>query len=158
MCVQLHARCCYDIIISRSQLHGSRRFSKCFGGYVCNFWAFFVAVRLENLQGLPGALVCTAPSITWSNNCKQQLPLKLCSFRERSNFPRIWFQDLSIRLWGPEIKHLKAYNFARQGCLFSHYSLQTLTSKIEIKILTGLLFCAYVEIHQVRILVFDNYQ
>ena len=39
-------------------------------------------------------------------------------YRERSNFPRIWFRDLRIRFWGLEIKHLKAHNFLWQGCFF----------------------------------------
>ena len=42
--------------------------------------------------------------------CEKRLPLKWCSFREESNFPRVWFRDLRIRFWGPEIKHLKGHN------------------------------------------------
>ena len=38
------------------------------------------------------------------------------SFRERSNFPRIWFRDLGFRSWGLEIKHLKAHNFVWPWC------------------------------------------
>ena len=79
------------------------------------------------------------------------------SFRERSNFPQIWFWDLRFRIWGLEIKHLKAHNFVWQGCFFFHYYLATSTTNWA-QIFTGLLFYAYVEIHQVRRLVFDNYQ
>ena len=45
----------------------------------------------------------------------------------------------------------------RQGCFFFHYSLATLTTNWD-QIFTGLLFCAYVETHQVRRLVYDNYR
>ena len=45
----------------------------------------------------------------------------------------------------------------RQGCFFFHFSLPTLTTNWA-QIFTGLLFYEYVEIHQVRRLVFDNYQ
>ena len=54
--------------------------------------------------------------------------------------------------------HLKAPKFVQQGCFFFHYSLETLITNC-VKIFTGLLFYAcYIGIHQVRILVFDNYQ
>ena len=46
----------------------------------------------------------------------------LCSdvgFRESSNFPRIWFQDLVFRIWGLETKHLKAHNSMWQGSLLT---------------------------------------
>ena len=45
----------------------------------------------------------------------------------------------------------------QQGCFFFHYSLATSMTN-WVKIFTDLLFYAYVGIHQVRILVFDNYQ
>ena len=41
-------------------------------------------------------------------HCEKGLPLKCHSFRERSNFPRIWFRDLRFRTWGLEINHLNA--------------------------------------------------
>ena len=47
---------------------------------------------------------------------EKRLPLKWHSFRERSNFPRIWFRDLKLRIWGLEINHLNAHNFVWQGC------------------------------------------
>ena len=51
---------------------------------------------------------------------EKQLLLKRRSFRERSNFRRIWFRDLRFRIWGLEIKHMKAHNFVWQVfCLFS---------------------------------------
>ena len=70
------------------------------------------------------------------------------SFLERRNFPRSWFRDLRYRIWGLEFKHLKAHNFMWQGCFFFHYYLANLTTNWA-KILTGLLFYAYVEIHKV---------
>ena len=74
--------------------------------------------------------------------CEKQLPLKWrCIFRERSNFPRIWFRDLRTRFWGLEIKHLIAHNFVWQGCIFFHYYLATSTTNWA-KICTGLLFYA----------------
>ena len=33
-------------------------------------------------------------------------------------FSRIWFRDRKFRIWGLEIKHLKAHNFVWQGCFF----------------------------------------
>ena len=47
---------------------------------------------------------------------EKQLPLKWHNFRERSNFHRIWFRDLKFRVWGLEIKHLKAHNFVWPWC------------------------------------------
>ena len=44
----------------------------------------------------------------------------------------------------------------QQGCLIVHYFLETLTTN-WVQIFTGLLFNAYVGIHHVRKLVFDNY-
>ena len=38
----------------------------------------------------------------------------------------IWFRDLRIRFWGPEMKHLK--NFLWQGCFFFYYYLATSTT------------------------------
>ena len=51
---------------------------------------------------------------------------------------------------------MKAHNFVWQGCFFSHSYLATLTTN-EAQTFTGLLY-AYVEIQQVRRLVFDKYQ
>ena len=51
-------------------------------------------------------------------HCEKRLPLKCHSFRERSNFQRIWFWDLRFRTWGLEIKHLNAHNFVWQWCFF----------------------------------------
>ena len=91
-------------------------------------------------------------------HCEKWLPLKYSSCRERSYFPRVRFLDLRIRFWGTEIKHLKAHDFVWQGCVFFHYYLATSRTN-WVQSFTGLLFCAYnVEIHQVRILVFDNCQ
>ena len=39
-------------------------------------------------------------------------------FRERSYFPLIWFKDLRLRIWDPEIKYPKAHNFVWQGLFF----------------------------------------
>ena len=55
----------------------------------------------------------------WYKHCEKRLPLKYHSFRERSNFPRIWFRDLGFRTWCLEINHLNAHNFVKQGCFFS---------------------------------------
>ena len=45
----------------------------------------------------------------------------------------------------------------QQGCVFFRYSLATSITNY-VKIFTDLLFYAYVGIHQVRIMVFDNFQ
>ena len=59
----------------------------------------------------------------------------------------IWFPDLRIACWGPEIQHLKAHNFVWQWCFFFHYYLAILTTNWG-QIFTGLLFCAYVKIEK----------
>ena len=76
-----------------------------------------------------------------TKHCEKQLPLKWSSFRERSNFPQIWFRYLRLRIWGLEIKHLNAHNFAWQGCFFFHYYLATSTTDWA-QIFTGLVFYA----------------
>ena len=43
--------------------------------------------------------------------CEKWLPLKWSILRERINFQRVWFWDLRFRIWGLEIKHLKAHYF-----------------------------------------------
>ena len=53
--------------------------------------------------------------------------------------------------------HLKAQNLCDNGIFFFHCSLTTSMTNWA-KTFKGLLFCAYVEIHQVRRMVFDNYQ
>ena len=94
----------------------------------------------------------------WYKTLWETAPSMKChSFRERSNFPRIWFRDLRFRTWGLEIKHMKANNLVWQGCFFFHYYLANWTTDWA-QICTGWLFYVYVEIHQVRRLVFDNYQ
>ena len=55
------------------------------------------------------------------------------------------------------IQASKSTRFVWQGCFFFHCYYATSTPN-WVKIFTGLLFCVYVEIHQVRRLVFDNYQ
>ena len=51
-------------------------------------------------------------------NTVRTAPLKCHSFRERSNFPRIWFRDLRFRTRGLEINRLNAHNFVWQGLFF----------------------------------------
>ena len=71
------------------------------------------------------------------------------SFGERSNFPRIWFRNLKFGTWGLEINYLNAHNFVWQGYFFFHYYLASSMTDWA-PICTGLLFYAYVAIHQVR--------
>ena len=85
-------------------------------------------------------------------HCEKRLPLKCHSFGERSNFPRIWFRDLRFRTWGLEINHLNAHSFVWQGLFFFHYYLATSMTDWA-QTLTGLLFYAYVEMHQLWRLV-----
>ena len=68
-----------------------------------------------------------------------------------------WFWDLKFRIWGLEINHLNAHNFVWPGCFFFHYYLASSMTDWA-QTFTGLLFHAYVEIHQLWRLVFDNYQ
>ena len=50
----------------------------------------------------------------------------------------IWFRDLTIiRIWGPEILHLKAHNFVWQRCFFFQYYLAT-SMIIWVQTVTGL--------------------
>ena len=92
-------------------------------------------------------------------HCEKRLPLMWSSFRERSYFPWIWFRDLRIRFWGFEIKHLKAHNFVWQGLFFFHHSYpRNFDDRLSSNFHRCVLFCAYVDTHQVRRLVFDNYQ
>ena len=60
------------------------------------------------------------------------IPLKCHSFRERSNFPRIRFQDLRFRTWGLEINHLNAHKFVWQ-VFFSVIIISQLRRPIELK-------------------------
>ena len=67
------------------------------------------------------------------------------------------FETSNLELiWGLEIKHLKAHKFVWQECFFYLYFLATSTTNWAL-IFTGVLFYAYVETHQMRRLVFDNY-
>ena len=59
---------------------------------------------------------------------------------------RILFRDLQIRLWGPEIKHPKAHNFVVQEYFFLPLLFRYFDDHMS------------VDKHQVRRLVFDNYQ
>ena len=52
---------------------------------------------------------------------------------------------------------LIAHKFVKQRCFFCHYSLPTLMAH-WVNVFTDWLFYAYVGIHQVSRLVFDNYQ
>ena len=68
--------------------------------------------------------------------CEKQPPLKWRSFRERSNFPRIWFRDLRFTIWGLEIKRLKAHNFVWPWCdkgVFSFINISQLRRPSELK-------------------------
>ena len=50
------------------------------------------------------------------------------SFRVRSNFPRIWFRDLSIRFWGIEIQAIESTHFRVPKVFFFHYYLAASTT------------------------------
>ena len=63
-------------------------------------------------------------------------------FEKKVIFHEFDFETSSLEFEVFEIKHLKAHNSVRQGCFYFHYYL----------------FNAFVDIHQVRRLVFDNYQ
>ena len=63
-------------------------------------------------------------------HCEKWLPLRLRTFRERSNFPRIWFWDLRFRIWGLQIKHKHKLRVTR--VFFFHYYLE-LRQPIEVK-------------------------
>ena len=66
-------------------------------------------------------------------HCEKRLPLKWSGFRERSNFPWIWFRNLRIRIWGLGIKHLKAHSFVWQWCVFSFIIISQLWWPTELK-------------------------
>ena len=73
--------------------------------------------------------------------------------KEVTPHKNIWIWKRLQALWGSR-KHT---SFLQQGLFFFHYSPANLMNNWA-KIFTGLLFCAYVGIHQVRILVLDYYQ
>ena len=52
------------------------------------------------------------------------------------------------------MRSVMEHNLMWHWCFFFHYYLATLTNWVQI--FTGLVFCAYVEIHQVRRLAFDS--
>ena len=79
------------------------------------------------------------------------------SFRERSNFPQIWFQDLSSLEFEVSKSSMWKHTTLCDKGVFSFTILTTLTTNWA-QIFGGSLFYAYVEIHQVRRLVFVNYQ
>ena len=66
----------------------------------------------------PFSVTSNGEEVDGLKHYEKRLPLKCHSFRERSNFPRIWFQDLRFRTWGLKINHLNAHNFVWQGCFF----------------------------------------
>ena len=66
-----------------------------------------------------------------------------------SSYKILQLKTLNIRL--------KAHKVMQQGCFFFRYYLATSTTNLA-QIFTGLLFYAFVGIHQVRLLVFDTYQ
>ena len=80
--------------------------------------------------------------------CEKLLPLKR-SYWERGKF------SLRVSDLKPFIRHLKA-PILQQGCFFFYYSLAPSFTN-WVKSFTDLLLFAYVGIHQVKILVFDNY-
>ena len=61
------------------------------------------------------------------------------------------FHEFDFEIWDPTTS--TESNFC---VFFFHYSLATLTIDWA-QIFTGLLFYAFVEIHQVKRLIFDNY-
>ena len=58
-----------------------------------------------------------------------------------------------LQAWSLFTRHLKAHKLVQQGCFFFHYSLATSMTNWAL-IFTGVLFYAYVDIHQVRIQVY----
>ena len=83
-------------------------------------------------------------------------PSEVRSFREVI-LRKFDFETSNLELmWGLEIKQLKAHKFVWQECFFYLYFLATSTTNWAL-IFTGVLFYAYVETHQMRRLVFDNY-
>ena len=65
------------------------------------------------------------------------------SFLKRRNFSHSSNKSPAACYW-----HLKVHKFVQQGCFFFHYFLATLMTHWA-QIFTGLLFSAYVGIHQV---------
>ena len=71
------------------------------------------------LKGIKPYLVTSnGERLMVKKHCEKRLPLKCHSFREKSNIPWIWFQDVRFRTWGLEINHLNAHNFVWQGWFF----------------------------------------
>ena len=71
---------------------------------------------------------------TFPEFCENKSTGKSRSFRVRGNFPRISFRDLRFRIWGLEIKHLKAHNLAWPWCdkgVFSFINISQLWRPIS---------------------------
>ena len=86
--------------------------------------------------------------------CEKRLPWSNIVFKKEVIFHwniLIWVRDLRIRFWGLKIKHLIAHNIMWMFFLL-------LLSRNNQLSLNFHRFVRYVEIHQVRRLVFDNYQ
>ena len=76
-------------------------------------------------------------------------------FWERGNFSLKYYKTSGLKL---SIMRLKAHKFALlAGTYFFHYFLATLMTT-WVQPFTDLFIYAYVGIHQVKTLVFDNYQ
>ena len=81
------------------------------------------------------------------------------SFRERSNFPRIWIRDPRIRIWGLEIKHLIESKQLRVTRVFF---LSLLSRNFDDRLKLNLSQVCYF-MHMLRYTkweysIFDNYQ
>ena len=79
-------------------------------------------------------------------------------FEKEVILQRIWFRDLSIRIWGPEFKHLKANNFVFKGA-FSLIFISQLRQPIELEFSQVCYFMHnMLRYNKWEDLVFDNYQ
>ena len=77
--------------------------------------------------------------------------------RKKLFFTKIYLNRIrDLSSWDLKFKHLKAHNLCDKGAFFPYFLATSMTNWVQI--FSGLLFYTYVEIHQMRRLVFDNYQ
>ena len=92
--------------------------------------------------------------MNWTNECSWTVYSNVVFRKEVISHSNIY------KFFGPEslIRRLKARKFVQKKWFFLfHYSRTTWMTN-WVQIFTDLLFYAYVGIHKVRVLVFDNYQ
>ena len=123
-------------------------FNKCL--YKCLPWWLCVCLSWELLKKLALLVSSTTKYKFYEKRSFWDIIIFRC-------FIWILFRDLRFRLWGIEIKRLKANNFVWKVCFSSFVIISQLRRPIEFKF-HRFFFCIYVEIQPVRRLIFVTYK